>query len=125
MAEQATYIGIQPRTIKAGASPLARGVRVTRASDGTCVVQDATARGDYITITAADASTYLEAVSIQGGNKVPALLTSGVTSAVGDLAYTAAAGAFSNVSASAVLVGRWTTATAASTLGEVELFSPA
>ena len=119
MAEMATYIGVIPRTITSNAA-LVRGVRVTRNSDGTCDVQDATGAGDYVTLAAIEAAKPGIAVSMAGGGKVPALASEAC--AVGDAAYAAASGKFSKTSTNATLVGRWTLATTGDgVLGEVEL----
>jgi hypothetical protein len=57
---------------------------------------------------------------MSGGNKVPAVASEAV--AVGDPAYTAAAGKFSKTSSSATLVGKWVLAASGDgVLGEVEL----
>lgn len=121
MALQATYVGIEPRTIIPTSTAVVRGVRVTRASTGLCAVADATTRGDYVTLQALEASTPGEAASMSGGGKVPALASEAST--VGALAYAAAAGKFSVTSTSAALCGRWTLAASGDgVLGEVELF---
>jgi len=126
MAEAATYRGIHPVTVIASASGVVRGVRVTRQSNGQVTVQDASARGDYVTLQAGDSALTgkpVLAVLAQQG-KVPALVT-GTTTVVGDLAYAAASGQFSKTSTNATLVGRFTTATVSGALGEVELFAVA
>lgn len=124
MALQATYVGIEPRTIIATSVAQARGVRVTRDSSGTTAVADATTRGDYVTLQAIEASLPGDAASMSGGGKVPALASEATV--VGDLAYAAAAGKFSKTSTNAALCGRWTMAASADgVLGEVELFSVA
>ena len=124
MALQATYIGIEPRTITATNVAQARGVRVTRDSSGTTAVTAATTRGDYVTLQAIPASGVGIAVSLSGGGKVPAVASEAVS--VGDLAYAAASGQFSKTSTNAALVGRWTlAASGAGIIGEVELFATA
>ncbi len=124
MAELASYIGITPRTIYNGTTDLVRGVRVTRQSDGTHVVADATTRGDYVTLTPITASEYGAASSMADGGKVPALASEAC--AVGDTAYAAASGKFSKTSTNAAVVGRWVLAASANNvLGEVELLSVA
>lgn len=122
MAEMATYVGIEPRSINLTAAAVSRGIRVTRNSSGLCAAQDATKKGDYVTLQSGAASETISAASLGGGGKVPALASEAV--AVGDLAYSAAAGKFSKTSTSAVLVGRWTQAASGDgVLGEVELFN--
>ena len=126
MAEQATYIGIQPRSVKAnGTTGMIRGTRVNLQTDNTAIVADATTRGQFVCITNSDPATHCVAASIQAGEKVPALAYGAITTAVGDAAYSAAGGAFTNVSTSAILMGRWMTITTGGTLGVVELFNPA
>lgn len=124
MALQATYVGIEPRTITATSVAQARGVRVTRDSSGTTAVTAIGTRGDYVTLQAIAASGTGAAASASGGGKVPALASEQVD--VGDLAYSAASGKFSKTSTNAVLMGRWTLAASGDgVLGEVELFSAA
>src|SRR6516162_6014504 len=105
MAEMATYIGVIPRTVTANAAAV-RGTRLTLNSSGTCDAAAITDVGDYIALQAIEAAKTGAAASIHGGGKVPAVASGAV--AVGDPAYTAASGKFSNTSgSSAVLVGKW------------------
>ncbi len=126
MAEQATYVGIQPRSIKASASAaIVRGLRYNRQTDGTFLIADQTTRGQFVAITNSDASTHAVGASLQNGEKVPMLLATAIsTTAVGDPAYSAAGGYTTNATGT-VLIGQWTTVTAGGTLGVVELFNPA
>lgn len=119
MAEMATYRNANPVTILANAA-LVRGVRVTLNSSGSCDVQDATAAGDYVTLTAIEAAKTGAAINTASGCKVPALASEAC--AVGDAAYAAAAGKFSKTSTNATALGRWTLAASGDgVLGEVEL----
>jgi hypothetical protein len=121
MSELATYLGCVPQTINADSVALALGVRVTRESSNLFVVQDATARGDMVTLATALANGAGIASAV---GQVPALST--VPTNTADLAYTAASGQFTNVSTNAVLMGRWVQgAPASGTLGVVELFTVA
>lgn len=121
MAELATYIGVTPVTITLTAVAAARGVRVTRASTSLCAVQDISARGDYVTLRDGVASEAIPAVAAGSPAKVPALASEAC--AVGDLAYSAAAGKFSKTSTNAIVMGRWTLAASGDgVLGEVQLF---
>src|SRR5262245_5718939 len=123
MAEIATYIGVEPRTVQNGGSAIARGLRCTLQSTGLVAVQDNTARGDFVTAHDIAAHEAGEAFSMQGGGKVPAVASEATL--VGDPAYTATAGRFSKTTTSNVLVGRWTQpASGAGVLGEVELLNP-
>lgn len=123
-----SYVGIQPRTVNITSTAVARGVRLTRASTGLSAVADAATRGEYVTLTAAAASEPVACAAMESGGKVPALTADGLTNdttAIGETAYAAAGGLFSNVSTSAAVVGKWTTVTAENgVLGEVELISP-
>lgn len=122
MAEMATYVGITPRTIinNLAGGALARGVRVFRQADGTCIVAPIGQRGDYVTLTSIEAGKPGAAVSAAGGGKVPALAAEATV--VGNPAYSAANGQFSQTSTGAVLMGRWTLAASGpGILGEVEL----
>jgi hypothetical protein len=119
MSEMATYVGIEPRTIIANAA-LSRGVRCTINSSGTYDVQDASAVGDMVTLGSIEAGKPGPAAAMAGGGKVPALCAN-VTIAVGDPAYTAANGLFTNVSTNATFVGHFTQPGSNAVLSEVEL----
>jgi hypothetical protein len=119
MAEMATYVGIEPRSINLNAA-VNRGLRVSINSSGTYDVQDATAVGDFVLIEDGEAAKPVLAASVAGGGKVPALAV--VQVAIGDTAYSATGGKFTNVSTSATLMGKFTQATGgANALTEVEL----
>jgi len=123
MAEMAANVGQVPRTINANGA-LARGLRCTLNSSGTCDLSAIGVRGDYITAVDIPALSAGVGYPTGGGGKVPAVAS--VAVAVGDPAYSAAAGQFSNVSTGAVLMGKWVlAASGAGVLGEVELESAA
>ena len=123
MAEMATYIGVEPRTVQNGGTALSRGTRVTLQSTGLVAQQDNTARGDYVLLHDIAANEAGAAASMQGGGKVPAVASEATL--VGDLAFTATAGRFSKTATSNVAVGRWVQpASGAGVLGEVELENP-
>lgn len=121
MAELASYIGIEPRTIKATAVAQARGIRVTLDSSGTTAASAIGVRGDYITLQAIAASDFGLAASTSGGGKIPVVASE--ATAVGDAAYSAADGKVSKTSGGgAVLMGKWTLAASGDgILGEIEL----
>lgn len=126
MAELASYVAIQPRTIQNTNAALVRGMRVTLASTSlVALTPDATTRGDFVTLVDMDASTAGSAAAIANGEKVPALFDGAI--AVGALAYASAtAGMFSPTSTNAALMGRCSLAASGTgILGEVELFSVA
>lgn len=111
-----------------GVSPAAntayvRGTRVTIQSDGTVATQDATLRGDFVMLQdvgSAATPVKAQAAPLGAGGSLP--LVSLVTAAVGDSAYSAAAGKVTNVSTNAILVGTYRQAvTVANTLAVVEL----
>jgi len=119
MAEMATYIGVEPRTIVAN-NAIARGLRCTmNAVTGTFDVEaTTTVHGDFITLAAIEAGKPGPAASAYGGGKVPAVAAGAV--AVGDPAYAAASGQFGNTGT--VLLGKFTQpASGAGVLTEVEL----
>lgn len=121
MAEIATYIGVTPISLPLGAAAVARGLRVTRGTDGLFVVQDASARGDAVTIRDGVASEVSSGVPAGTPARVPAL--AGEAATAGALAYSFAGGKFGVTSASAVLMGRWAlAASGANVLGTVDLF---
>ncbi len=120
MAEMATNIGVQQRTVQANVA-IARGLRAILNASGTFDVADATVRGDMVAAHDIAAAAAGAGYSLSGGGKVPAVAAT--TVAVGDLAYSAAAGKFTNVSTNAVYLGKWALAAAANALGEVELES--
>ena len=130
MAELATYLGNEPQTKQLTAVAVVRGVRVQLDSAGKVAVTGAnTIRGDFVTMQAGAASEYIAVTPMQDGLVMalagPALTND--TTAIGETAYAVATtGTFTNSSASsAVAVGRWTTVTANSTLGSVQLFTVA
>jgi|SRR5215472_10655198 len=121
MAEMATYIGIEPRTVIANAT-ISRGTRLTLNSGGTADVQDNTAKGDFVALTDGVTGQPLEVASVYGGGKVPALAAEAVTA--GTAAYTNTSGRFGVTTASNVLIGKWVlAASGAGVIGEVELQS--
>src|SRR6266446_3482846 len=123
MAEMAANIGQVPRTINANGA-LNRGLRCTLNASGTCDLSVIGVRGDFVTAVDVPALSPGIGYATGGGGKVPAVAS--VAVAVGDPAYSAAAGQFSNVSTGAVFMGRWTlAASGAGVLGEVELESVA
>jgi hypothetical protein len=123
MAIQATYIGVDPRTIICDVTALARGVRVTRAL-GVCALAAVSVRGDFVTATSIEASLPGEAFSLQSPGCVPML--AGEAVAVDDPAYSMANGLTGKTSGGgAVYLGKWTTAAASGALGTVELANPA
>lgn len=117
MAEMASYVGIEPRTVINGGTTLSRGQRCDLQAAGTVAVSGSGAAGDYVCLTDAETNKPVDVVSMSGGNKVPALANA--TVAVGDPAYADVTGRFSN--AGTVLVGRWTQPASLGALGEVEL----
>lgn len=122
MADLATYIAVQPRTITLTNAAVARGLRVTRSSTGACAVADATSRGDYMTLRDGAALESIDAASMSGPGEVPAVASEATT--VGAAAYAAAAGQTGVTSTNAALIGRWTQAASAQgVLGAVQLLS--
>lgn len=124
MAEMASYVAIEPRTIIVGASTVAKGFRVTKDSTGVCAVADATIRGEFVTLATGLTGEAICAVDTASGGKCIAYAGEASVDA-GDLAYAFAGGKFGVTSTNAALMGKWTTTTAVNTLGEVELFSVA
>jgi hypothetical protein len=117
MAELATYVGVEPRTEICGAD-VNRGLRAVLNTSGVVVLAGAGVRGDYIALIDGKNTEPSTFVSLSGGGKVPAVAA--VQTAVADLAYPAASGQVTNTGT--IVLGRWTTATAPGTLGEIELF---
>jgi hypothetical protein len=125
MAELASYIGIEPRTLNnASGSTIARGLRVVLGATDQITLAGIGPRGDFVTLQDVANNETGAGASLQGGGKVP--MVASVAVAMGDLAYGAANGQASNVAAGAILLGRWTQpASGAGVLSEVELFNPA
>jgi hypothetical protein len=120
MAELASYIGIEQRTINAAGVAIARGLRAALNASGTYDLAGIGVVGDMIALHDIEANKPGAAVSTHGGGKVAVVAS--VAVAVGDLAYSAANGQASNVSAGAQLIGKWTQpASGAGVLSEVEL----
>lgn len=117
MSEMATNIGNVPRTIQANVA-IARGLRAVLNASGTYDLAGATVRGDMVASEDIAAAKAGGGYGLQNG-KVPAVAAT--TVAVGDLAYSAASGQFTNVSTNAVYLGKWALAAAQNALGEVEL----
>lgn len=118
MAELATYIGTAPLTIQNDSVALVVGTRLLLQSTGLVVVAGASIRGDYVSVGATPANGIGPAFPMQDG-AVPALVS--VAVAIGDPAYSAASGQFTNVSTNAVLVGKFKQAAASGTLSVVLL----
>ena len=117
MAEMATYIGSEPRAITASAA-IARGLRCSLNSGGTCDLQDDSAVGDYVALHDIEAGKRGAAAGLYDGGKVPAVASEAV--AVGDPAYIADNGRFSKTEGT-ILLGTWSLGASAGALGEVEL----
>lgn len=124
MAELACLTNAPLITCKATSVALVRGVRVILDTSRTVSIADHTVRGDYVTTSAVAASDVGAMVSMQQGAIVPALANTAC--AVGDVAYSADSGKFSNSSASsAIKCGIWVLATSGDgVLGEVQLENP-
>jgi hypothetical protein len=113
---------IEARTVNVGASPVARGLRVTLLSTGLVALAGIGVRGDFVTRQDIAANESGEAISMSGGEN--AVVAASEASVVGNLAYSAANGQVSQTAAGAVVVGRWTqAASGAGVLGEIELLS--
>lgn len=124
MADLATYNSVSPVTIKVGAAAVARGVRVLLGSDGTVSAASAAARGQYVTLREGAIGEAIPGVAAGTPAKVPALASEAVD--VGDPAYSAANGKFSQTATDAVYMGVWTMAASGDgVLGEVQLASVA
>src|SRR6266446_4898129 len=124
MAEMAANIGVVPRTITAGAAAIARGLRTVLNASGTHDLAGATVRGDFVSAVDMGIGEVAIAYPTAGGGLVPAVASVAVS--VGDSAYSAANGRFTNVSTGAAYLGKWMlAASGAGVLGEVELESVA
>ena len=104
--------------------------RLALDASGTCAVTGAnTIRGDYVAMQDGAASQPILAASMQTGlvNALAGPALTNNTTAIGETAYAVATtGTFTNSNAaSAVAVGRWTTVTANSKLGSVQLLTVA
>lgn len=122
MSTQSTYIGVVPRTIVAGGTAIARGTVVTVAA-GVAAAAANNVRGDYVALTDIEANQPGQGASLQGGGKVPVLVS--VNVAQDDTAYRDASGLCTNVSGGGnVLIGKYTEAGAANGFAEVELKNP-
>lgn len=118
-----TYIGVTPVSVPLDSTAVARGLRVKRGSNGLYTIQDATARGEYVTLNDGVASDQnVEGAALGTPARVPMQVAAAV--AVGDLAYSAAAGQVTNVSTSAVLIGKFADAQATiNGFSSVDLFT--
>ena len=111
------------RTVTATNVAIGRGIRVTLASTGLVAASAVGVQGDYITTQAIAASSQGTAIPIASGGSVP--VQASETTAVGDAAYSAAAGQASKTSTNAVLIGKWLQIGAANALAVVELSTTA
>lgn len=108
------------RSITAGGSDLARGVRVTLGAAGTCTVSAIGVRGDFITLEAIPAAARGLAAPVNVGGSLPVVATE--ITAVGDAAYSAAIGKVSKTAGGgAVLMGKWLQVATADGLAVMEL----
>jgi hypothetical protein len=112
---------IEARTVNVGASPVARGLRVTLLSTGLVALAGIGVRGDFVTRVDIAANESGEASSMSGGEN--ASIVASETVNVGDIAYSAANGQASKTAAGAVVIGRWSQASTVGLPGEVELES--
>lgn len=120
MADIATYTGVTPIAKTLTNAACARGLRVALDSSGTISAAAIGVRGDYVTMQDGVANQVIEVTPAGTPAKVPAVASEAV--AVGDTAYSAAAGKFSKTSTSAVLMGKWVMAASGDgVLGEVQL----
>jgi hypothetical protein len=113
-----TNIPLQ-KTVTATNVAIGRGIRVTLNSSGLVAASGAAESGDYITLQAIPASGTGLVAPISSGGSVP--VQASETTAVGDLAYSAASGQVSKTSTNAVLIGKWLQVGAANALAVVEL----
>lgn len=119
MAEMASYIGVEPRTIIANVA-IARGLRTVLNTAGTHDLAGIGVKGEFIALHDIEATKTGAAASMNGGGKVPAVASEAV--AIGDPAYSAASGQSSKTAAGAQLLGKWTQpASGAGVLSEIEL----
>lgn len=100
-----TYIGVTPVSVSLDSTAVLRGLRVKRGSNGLYTVQDATARGEYVTLNDGIASEVVEGAALGTPARAPMQVAAAVVQ--GDLAYSAAAGQSTNVSTNAVLLGKY------------------
>jgi hypothetical protein len=123
MSVQASYVGVQPRTIICGAVALVRGSRVNILL-GVAAVADHTTRGQFVVNQDIAIGEAGEGYSMQGGGKVNGLVSVAVNQ--DDPAYGDDNGKFTNVSAGGnILVGKFAQAAAIGGIVDIELFNPA
>ena len=123
MSELITTLGVKQISAKAksGTAFATRGLRGSLQSDGTYDLSAIADVGQIVSDvpTSAAGSVFLGAV-INTSITIPAVVAAGISPAVGDTAYTAAAGTFSNViNTSGVLIGTWKQIAAAGAVGEI------
>ena len=98
-----------------------RGLRGTLQSDGTYALSSIGDIGQIVanTPTPAAGGAFV-GVALNASYKVPAVVAAGITASVGDSAWSAASGTFSNVqNTSGVLMGVWSQIAAAGGVGEI------
>ena len=123
MAFTATNIIPLQRTVQTTAVAVLRGTRLTMNTSGLCAASAIGVRGDYIAVQDIAASSYGLAAPTAAGGSIAVIASENTT--LGAAAYSAASGLTSVTATNAVLMGKWKTATAANTLGIIELESVA
>ncbi len=122
MATCATQIVPIQQTVTTTAAAVGRGIRVSLNASGLVAASAIGVRGDFITVQAIAASSTGLAAPIQPGGSIPVVASE--TTAVGDLAYSAASGQTSKTSTNAVLIGVWKQIGAANALAVIQLENP-
>lgn len=109
MAELAAATASPLFSVNLTSSAVARGLRLTLDSSGTCSASAIGVRGDYMSAGAGAASATIAAYSMQEAGIVAATASEAIV--VGDLCYSAAVGKVSKSSGGgAVIVGKANTA---------------
>lgn len=109
-----TYIGLTPVSVPLDSTPVNKFLRVKQGSNGLFTVQDATARGSFVTLNDGAASEVVEGGALNNTTRVPIQCVLASAIAPGTTAYAVAGGCVGDSNASGVIVGTFHEAATAS-----------
>lgn len=119
-----TYIGVTPVTLQLDSMAVGRGLRVKRGSNGLYTLQDASARGEYVTLNDGVASDVIEGAALGTPARVPFVVTFSASIVPGAVAYTGASGTATDANTSGIILGKFAdTATASGQFAAVDLLT--
>lgn len=119
-----TYIGVTPVSVPLDSTAVGKFLRVKRGSNGLYTLQDASARGEYVTLNDGAASEVVEGAALGTPARVPFVVTFSAAIAPGTVAYTGANGTATDSNASGIILGKFAdTATVTGQFARVDLLT--